>query len=266
MSNAIAALEGQNVSSVTKKNKICETIWICSDCSKFIDENDLTEFKKHVCSDKFCDICKRTVEADHQCYIQPYLKKPPNKYCIIFFDLECTQNTPAEHTKSGFSHKPNLCVAQQICHSCYDIDDVDPKCKNCKQREFIFEQKTCVEKFIDFCEVYRPYANSNICVIAHNFKSYDGHFIISELMKRTKPVKSVTNGLKILTLLYDNHIRFVDSINFIPMALKKFPKAFGLPDIQKGYYPHLFNTDENYNYVGAIPERESVLRKYIVRL
>lgn len=238
-----------------KKNEICKRLWICSNCSKFIDEDAIPEVKEHVCSDKFCNICKKIVAADHQCYIQPYSKKPPSKYCIIFFDLECTQNTPAQHTETGFSHKPNLCVAQQICHLCYNNDDDDLECKNCKQREFIFERNTCVEKFVDFCEVYRPYANSNICVIAHNFKSYDGHFIINELMKRNKPIKTVMNGLKILTILYDNHIRYIDSINFIPMALKKFPESFGLPSIQKGFYPHLFNTDANFDYVGSIPDR-----------
>ena len=32
------------------------------------------------------------------------------------------------------------------------------------------------------------------------------------------------------------------------------PKAFGLKELKKGYYPHFFNTEENQDYVGAYPE------------
>lgn len=233
------------------KAQICKKIRICGDCTKFINGAD--ETKKHICSDKYCNICNCTVSADHKCYIQQYSKEPPKKFCIIFFDLECTQNSPVEHSITGFTHKPILCVAQQICHLCFDDDDLNVRCINCKQREHIFELGTCVEEFVNFCDNYRPYACNNVCVIAHNFKSYDGHFIMNELMKRDKSVKPVMNGLKILTVLYDNYIRFIDSINFIPIALRKFPKTFGLDNIEKGFYPHLFNTFENYDYVGSIP-------------
>lgn len=235
-----------------KKNKICKTLSICTDCVKFIDLRENNQI--HVCSNKYCNICKKTVDCDHQCYIQPYTKKPPAQFCIIYFDLECTQNSPSVYSATGFSHKPILCIAQQICHLCFNNNDSSINCSNCKQREHIFEKENCVSDFVDFCEVYRPYARGNVSVIAHNFKSYDGHFIISELMCRNKTLNPIMNGLKILTILYDNHIRFIDSINFIPMALKKFPKAFGLPDIEKGFYPHLFNTQENYNYIGRLPD------------
>ena len=37
------------------------------------------------------------------------------------------------------------------------------------------------------------------------------------------------------------------------MALAKFPKTFGQDELCKGYFPHMFNKDENQNYVGPIP-------------
>ena len=40
-------------------------------------------------------------------------------------------------------------------------------------------------------------------------------------------------------------IKLIDSLNFIPMPLAKFPKTFGFHEMQKGYFPHLFNTPEN---------------------
>ena len=48
-------------------------------------------------------------------------------------------------------------------------------------------------------------------------------------------------------------IKFIDSLNFIPMKLANFPKTFGIEELTKGYFPHLFNRKENENYVGPIP-------------
>ena len=42
---------------------------------------------------------------------------------------------------------------------------------------------------------------------------------------------------------------FLDSLNFMPMSLKRMPKSFDLT-WGKGYYPHFFNTANNlYNVV-----------------
>ena len=40
-------------------------------------------------------------------------------------------------------------------------------------------------------------------------------------------------------------IRFIDSLNFIPMALADMPKAFGETELAKGFFPHLYNRKEN---------------------
>ena len=40
-------------------------------------------------------------------------------------------------------------------------------------------------------------------------------------------------------------IKMIDSINFLPMALEKLPSMFGFTEIKKGYFPHLFNREEN---------------------
>ena len=37
--------------------------------------------------------------------------------------------------------------------------------------------------------------------------------------------------------------------------LSTFPKTFGLKKLKKGYFPHLFNTPENQNYVKLIPSK-----------
>lgn len=41
-------------------------------------------------------------------------------------------------------------------------------------------------------------------------------------------------------------------MSFFPMKLAKFPNTFGLMELRKGYFPHLFNMDENQTYVGPL--------------
>jgi len=50
-------------------------------------------------------------------------------------------------------------------------------------------------------------------------------------------------------------MRFFDSMNFIPMALSKIPKAFELTESAKGYFPHLYNRIENQNiFLSHLPD------------
>jgi hypothetical protein len=49
------------------------------------------------------------------------------------------------------------------------------------------------------------------------------------------------------------HLLFLDSVSFLPCALRKLQEAFGLTTY-KSWYPHCFNTKENLDYVGPIPD------------
>ena len=51
-------------------------------------------------------------------------------------------------------------------------------------------------------------------------------------------------------------IRFTDSLNFLQMPLKSFPKTFGMDELQEGYFPHYFNKECNKNYVGSISSKK----------
>ena len=48
------------------------------------------------------------------------------------------------------------------------------------------------------------------------------------------------------------HLTFLNSISFLPMALRKLPEAFGLTAC-KSWYHHYFNTRSNLDYIGPIP-------------
>ena len=46
---------------------------------------------------------------------------------------------------------------------------------------------------------------------------------------------------------------FLDSISFLPFALRKLSDAFGLT-VSISWYPHYFNTLANMDYVGKFPD------------
>ena len=109
-------------------------------------------------------------------------------------------------------------------------------------------------------------------VIAHNFQGYDSYPILKQLNQQAIPYDVIYNGAKCVTLTtktkekrkqFAIEIKFIDSLNFIPMALARFPKTFGQDELCKGYFPHYFNKDENQEYVGPIPCQEDYGANYM---
>ena len=62
------------------------------------------------------------------------------------------------------------------------------------------------------------------------------------------------SGTEILSLSACT-VKVKDSRCFLPLALTKLPAAFGLDQsLVKGFFPYLFDTPENRNYIGNWPE------------
>ena len=216
---------------------MCETVRKCPTCKKSIH---IAKLKNHLCEDNnTCPTCKVKRNPDdpnHKCYMQQeQVKEEPSYAQLLFFDFECTQ----EH---GI-HEVNLCV----------VYDEEGEAK-------VFQGKNTVK---DFCKwLFTPEHDHSI-VIAHNFQGYDSYFILNHLNQEAIPYEVIYNGAKCMTLttkrkgkkrtLFAVEIKFIDSLNFIPMPLARFPKTFGLHELCKGYFPHYFNKDENQHYVGPIP-------------
>ena len=76
--------------------------------------------------------------------------------------------------------------------------------------------------------------------MAHNFQGYDSYFILQYLRENGVKYDVIMQGAKVLFLSVDMFkIKFIDSLNFIPMQLADFPKTFGISELAKGYFPHL---------------------------
>ena len=212
----------------------CEKIRKCPTCKKSMDVRKINS--GHECVDKKCPTCKierNPEDINHKCYMQQLEHKEESSYNhLLFFDFECTQ----EH---GI-HEVNLCVV-------YDkVGEVG-----------VFQGKNAVK---DFCNWLLTPEHQGCIVMAHNFQGYDSYPIMKYLNENAIEYDVIHNGAKCVMLTtkknqnsFKIEIKFIDSLNFIPMALAKFPKTFAQPELCKGYFPHFFNKDENQDYVGPIP-------------
>ena len=207
---------------------LCEVIKKCLKCGKAMDIRKLKD-GGHICG-KECKSCKviyQPKDTDHICYIQQQEQKEESSYNhLLFFDFEATQ----EH---GIHH-PNLCVV-------YDEE----------QEVALFQGQDTVK---EFCQWLLTPQHKGCILIAHNFQGYDSYFIIKFLNENAIRYKIIYRGAKCISITIPVlEIKFIDSLNFIPMGLAKFPKTFAQPELCKGYFSHLFNKDTNQNYVGPIP-------------
>lgn len=240
---------------ISNKFSVCDAIKICPTCLKMIRISDKHAYV-HKCGYTFCQICYCKKPTNHLCYMRPVKNDTvsSDNTLIIFFDLETRL---CNDRPTGYSiHEPNLCVAQQVCPACTDLDPISLDCASCGKREYVFKNSP-VSEFVDY--LLSKSAYRHVVVLSHYGSGFDLQFIfkyIVEMKKyRTKP-KVVMRGTKIIIMNFVN-LKFVDSFNYFHMPLSALPKAYGFANLQKGYFPHLFNTLENQNYIGPMPPVET---------
>jgi hypothetical protein len=226
--------------------RVCKKAKICNVCNT-------TKQKRHVCIDeKYCSNCKSTVKMDHLCYIlteEEKIKtnKKKENQCrgYIFYDYECY-----EDKNNGGIHVPNLVKANKMCVNCIFSKNCLDGCTSGFETFWNNE---------DFCDWLFDKKHKGYTAIAHNFKGYDGILVLDYIKRKRTGFESapdlLMNGTKIMTMTFRG-IRFIDSLNFIQFPLEKFPDAFGLIEMKKGYFPHKFNHPNNINYIGVYPAIE----------
>ena len=123
-----------------------------------------------------------------------------------------------------------------------------------------FYGPTCTEEFFDYLDelcVDSDGDERSVIVLFHNLKGYDGMFILQHLYQMHREVTNqVTIGVKLLSVQSDL-LMFKDSLCFLPFSLASFPSTFGLTELKKGFFPHLFNTMANQDYVGPMPPMDT---------
>ena len=144
----------------------------------------------------------------------------------IFYDFKDTQNTGTQNV--------NLSIAQDFNGREYLHSSID-----------------------EFCKCFLDDKLKGYTLIAHNSKGYDSHFVLKWLIDQGIEPCCTYNRAKIMFMEIPKlSIRFIDSLNFLQMPLKSFPKTFGMNELKKGYFPHYFNKECNKNYVGRLPSKK----------
>ena len=210
-----------------KKGKsICDKIWKCQGCKKVLCKETQPK-SEHKCGDFLCKNCGQVVSKNHKCYMMPKKLKPHNEN-IIFFDFESDisgENHEVMFSISMYYHDPTPIEHHSI-------------------------EEFCLWAFND--------KHKHYTLIAHNGKGYDYQFVLKWLYDNTDyEIETIYAGQKIMSIMIKGlRIRFIDSLCFITLPLKKFPKTFGQTELKKGYFPHWFNTKENRNYIGPMPPKK----------
>ena len=196
---------------------------------------------------KSSSFCQQNREARHFCYMHPLKNELPRSDNVLFafYDFETTQNTRL--TASATVHIPNLVRLQHFCALCEKEPDIDVNCVRCGRRRHAFFTDPVRDILTYMCK-QRPCCEK-VIAIAHNGKGFDAHFILDRAILLKWTPKLILNGQGIVCMTIP---QFLDSTSFLPMALRKLPKAFGLT-ASKSLYPHYFNTRSNLDYIGPIP-------------
>ena len=276
----------QNHKREKGKSKVsqCMKYFKCLDCMRVINRSERAP-ADHKCGEIKCRNCGEYDSPDtHRCYMQPIKKEDQNSVPIIidddsnhhdeiynslfeftaddneqeeeeekrhkyiFFDIETVRKIENPHLNK-FLLEPNLIVAQMCCDDCKDDLDLDATsfCNNCGYKERVFGGESSLD---DFCKFLFDESNCNSTVFAHNFRGFDGQFILKYCYRNALIPQLIFSGAKIMSIQLDSYdMKFLDSFNFIPMALSKIPAALGLGlvrEIQKGHFPHFWNQSKTY--------------------
>ena len=217
----------------------CEQRKKCLDCGHVCNRG-----RVHRCGYTLCKRCRSVRPVDHQCFMVPLeVRENEFKTCsYVFYDFESM-------VMDDGSHKPNLCVCHRVCTSCMHLSMGTPECP-CGRERVVFEGTSAVQQFGEY--VLNGTRAGTVC-IAHNASGYDSHFLLEYVHGTGVKPSMVLNGHKIMCLEVQG-VRFIDSLNYFPMALSRSPKSFGLSELSKGFFPHLFNVPANQGYVGPVPD------------
>ena len=98
-----------------------------------------------------------------------------------------------------------------------------------------------------FCSWLFSHQHRDVIAIAHNARAYDAYFLYNYLLQQSIIPNIIFKGSKIMYCHVGSalNIQLLDSLNFLNMPLSQLPKSFGLVEMKNGYFPHLYNTQEN---------------------
>jgi hypothetical protein len=182
-------------------------------------------------------------------------KKKDETVSLWAYDIESrmveAQRGPVGMRRSVKEHVANLLVAKNVYSG----------------EQMIWRGDDCL---FDCIRYMLKYNHGNNIMVAHNGARYDSQLIYEACTKfenRGFEVDPCTRGVKILALSISKKggksaLRFHDSMLHLQGSLASLASSFCANEtgdsISKGYFPHGFNTKENwdFNYIGPVPNKE----------
>jgi hypothetical protein len=245
--------------------KVYNVTSYCSTCN-----SNIYEYKKHFCIQSACQLCLNVLDKEtmdtHRC---PITKVKPKKespfigeegetkdsYNLIVYDLEsCLKVTQLKTTH--FTESPEFQFNTETEYTEVFRNEQTPNLVVWKNVfTGVIKHSTDIKKFIE--EMILSNNGKNI-VLAHNGSGYDTRFIYENVLNLVgkDKINLVAKGNRMLCLSV-NDTKFQDSMMHLPGPLSKLAKDFLRDEpieLLKGYFPHHFNKEENYNYNGQIPD------------
>ena len=227
----------------------CDKYKTCPTCKAYYK---VDKKHRHICGHDECYSCGQFFNlSTHKCYIQPPFEPPP----------------PRAHRNDDDEGEPKETPPPQLVYAdieCMLTDDrgFTPQllCYRHQDQQHIttLQGEDCIKWFMRHLDDLAHPASEDIeeqplIIIFHNLKGFDGLFILHELYRDQRKVEEqLTIGAKVLSFK-SKPFTFKDSLCFLPMPLSAFPTTFGLTELKKGFFPHVFNLPSHQNYVGPIP-------------
>jgi hypothetical protein len=231
------------------KDSVCG-FFKCFDCGRYLARKKVKKdgvwvketykevMDRHAgCSSK-CSVCHQQVSEGHVCFMRKtQFKKFVKK--VVYLDFETNFETG--------EHIPVFCHLKWVFRKSFDDKDEEIGEKSFGVGKDVSKE---VGEFL-----FSPFFKDST-VIAHNLKAFDGCFLIQYMTANSmKPSNVITNGTKVTYMfLHMLNMRFVDSLNLIPLPLSGFSEAFGISELGKGFFPYLFVKKDNFKYVGPFPD------------
>lgn len=281
--NASGSCNCYEQEDLTKKYRPSSSTKYCTECGEYC-----TNIYTHRCGHSTCKTCshfmKRGQQAfEHRCVVfdprnQPSIFKysddgwvdegKSRSKCLWVYDIEAclvlreeergqcrdhiyltdeegyftsTNDTLNFYTADRYHQVPNLIVYKNVF-----TDEI--------------RKTTDINVFIR--DMLMNENEGHNIVIAHNASGYDSRQVFDALLQYADRdnIQIVSRGSKIMRMSVQNTV-FQDSLLHLVGSLKSLANDYlkNHPDglqLSKGYFPHLFNKAENYNYVGPIPDKK----------
>jgi hypothetical protein len=250
----------------------------CEHCKKNTYGN------KHHCDFTKCQLCWKIYKngsRGHRCPVWsnrdastflPFIGQPganPKKsYNLIAWDLESSIVLSEKQMTMGFVEDENFRFIEGVNGPVYYEARLAEHVPNLIVAKNVWtgEQKKypTVKDFI--VDMVKTNKGRNVCY-AHNSSGYDSRFVFNTVVKEfgsDVSIHPLMRGSKFLQLTVgiggERNTIFRDTMLHLQGSLAKLGKDFfkGRTDIviKKGYFPHLANKEEMYNYVGPIPDKK----------